>query len=115
MRPNDMLPKVPSQSPAKMSTLVALCLLAYWSSSLHGQTPLNNSGSAYSAGKIGRVSALMPYYGFDTPYGLNTNKFVLFPYVWLAGLNGSIAVENFDAPIDIGLGDVFSNLDPALS
>ena len=62
-----------------------------------------------------RASALSPYYGFDTPYGFTTNRFMLLPYVWLAGLDGTIAVEGFDTPINVGLGDAFSNLDPALS
>lgn len=112
-----MLPKLSSLFPAKMKTLVTLFLLELLSFSIYGQTPFNNSKRAGLATtqKIGHASALVPYYGFDEPYGLNTNKFVLFPYVWLAGLSGSIAVEGFDTPIDIGLGDVFSNLDPALS
>jgi hypothetical protein len=33
----------------------------------------------------------------------------------MAGLDGTLAIKQFDTSFDVGLGEVFSNLDPALS
>jgi hypothetical protein len=95
---------------AALSLSMLLCLSAY------AQTGLNALPGAFRTTTVEMNHfAAAPYYGFESQYGFATNRFSLVPYVWLAALDGALVVNNVNTPVDIGLGDVFSNLDPALS
>ncbi len=101
---------------SRLARVLIIALWAFSSVVASGQPawsgPTRMPGS--NLGKAYRVSAPAPYYS-GYPYGYNTSKFMLFPYVWLVSLDGTVAVDNVNAPVSISLGDALSNLDPALS
>lgn len=95
---------------------IASALLLLVCMTAHGQSRVTDLDHTQPAGAraMNRLAAA-PYYGFESQYGMTTNRFALVPYVWLAALDGALVVKNVTTPVDIGLGEVFSNLDPALS
>ena len=60
------------------------------------------------------ASPLSPNFGIYDPLA-NDSPIVLHLYVWGAGLSGNAGVNGNNAPIDISLGDVLSDVEPALS
>jgi hypothetical protein len=48
---------------------------------------------------------------FSDDGGSDTWKWTIFPYAWMAGINGDVTIGGQKADVDIGFGDILDNLD----